>query len=186
MIDAARRGDLSFYGDAGRCIHFMHYLALQLFRTRAVKEKTFRLQAEQGGFDLSNCWNIISHITAANVGLTLFLERANRPLIRLEAPPGAEFVTGDQPILNFLHGHSAEAYGLYYPISPKVALVLGDPVVPSPFEAGRATAEAVRRLNDRIAEMSFEQLFAASPQALEPYLTVGQPPIAQASTSAGS
>lgn len=169
MIADARAGDLSFYADDARCIHFLHFLVLQLFRTRAVKEKVFRLQAEQGGYDLANCWNIISHICAANVGLTLFLERRRRPLILLENSTEVEFITGDQPVLNLFRGQG-DAYSPYYPISPTRALMLGDPDVPSPFAEKALTVDDVRDLNRRIADASLEQIFGASCQSLAPFV----------------
>jgi len=169
MVEAARAGDLGFYTDDARCIHFLHYLVLQLFRTKAVKEKVFRLQAEQGGYDLTNCWNILSHISATNVGLTLFLERRRRTLTLLENHTEVDFITGDQPVLNLLHGQG-DAYSPYYPIGPRAALVLSDPDVPCPLSGRPLTAVDVLGLNRRIADAALEQLFAASAEPLGPFL----------------
>jgi hypothetical protein len=87
------------------------------------------------------------------------------------------FITGDQPIIN-LHGggeKSPATLSWYYPISPRVALLLPavdeDPIV----STTSLTSAQVRHLNARMVAASQRQVFAQSRSALEPYAKASSP-----------
>jgi hypothetical protein len=71
ILNAIKNRDLSFYSDAKLCGQFMHFLSLQYFRTKGVKDRILARTTEQAGFSLARCWNILSHIFAVNVGASL-------------------------------------------------------------------------------------------------------------------
>jgi hypothetical protein len=104
-----------------------------------------------------------------NIGCGLFLERKKRRLVVVRNDTAVPFVTGDQPVTN-LHGDGEtppEILSLYYPISPRLALYLGEPdeVTDTPFEA--MTAKAATYLNLRIAKASHSQVYAQTPDLLK-------------------
>jgi hypothetical protein len=73
-LESALTGDLSFYDDE-RCIPFLHYLCTQYMRTKGIKERTIALCNADRSADLSRVWNVLIHMSAANIGASLFLER---------------------------------------------------------------------------------------------------------------
>jgi hypothetical protein len=78
------------------------------------------------------------------------------------------FITSDQPVIN-LHVNREtppEMLSLYYPISPRMALYLGEPndSTDIPFEA--MTASGATHLNLRIAKASHSQVYAQTPHPL--------------------
>lgn len=161
-------GDFSWYENSEDCIVFCNFVGAQHMRTRGVKERTISRLKERMGLDVSRIWDILALIFGFNVGCSLFLERKRRRLIAVRNDTGVPFITGDQPVTN-LHGNGEtppETLSLYYPISPLLALYLGEPneVTDTPFEA--MTASAATYLNLMIAKASHRQVYAQTPDPL--------------------
>ena len=118
------------------------------------------------GVDVSRIWDILALIFGFNIGCGLFLERKKRRLIAVRNDTDVPFITGDQPVMN-LHGTGEmppEILSLYYPISPRLAVYLGEPdeVTDIPFEA--MTARAATYLNLRVGKVSRSQRLRSDPR----------------------
>src|SRR5215471_7928870 len=79
-LEALRRGDVAFFTDDTHAMKFAYFLAVQHFRTSAIKERIVVRLQERMNFDMSRCWPVLSHIFASNVGFSLFAERKRSPL----------------------------------------------------------------------------------------------------------
>ncbi len=167
-LEKIKAGDLSFWNDDEECIVFFDYLLSQYMRTKAIREKTIsRLKANMA-MDLSRIWNVLAIMFGTNIGSSLFVERGRRKLIVLENRTGAEFLTGDQPVLNLLGKGPEPTTGvmLYYPISPSRALLLTEAEGVSPYSSETLTDADVAALNDRVVKAAHRQVFARSRSSL--------------------
>ena len=115
---------------------------------------------------------IMTHMMATNIGLSIYREKKKRQLVLVENTTDVAFITGDQPIIN-LHGDgekSPTALSWYYPISPRLALLLPEVDEEAVVSTTSLTAAQVSDLNARIVAGSHRQVFAAARSALEPYV----------------
>lgn len=175
VFDAIRRKDLSFYDDPGLCGQFTHFLSLQNLRTKGVRERFFAADRANPtpGINAERCWNIIAHITAVEAGASLLLDRRKRPLFLLENDTETPFATGDQPVVNLLGASRCEQPRLsafYYPVSPRLAVVLDEVEERTGLSSGAVSAAQVKQLNRAIQRASHKQVFASSREVLQPFL----------------
>jgi hypothetical protein len=175
VFDAIRRKDLSFYNDPEFCGQFAHFLSLQNLRTKGVRERFLAAERERpsgfgGGFSAERCWNIIAHCAAVNAGASLLLERKKRPLILLENDTGTPFITGDQPTVNLLgasRGETPRLLAFYYPVSPKLAVILDEVQERTGFPPGHVSVGQAEMLNRKIQQAAHKQVFASLRHVLE-------------------
>jgi hypothetical protein len=168
LLESALRKDISFYSDQQSCITLCHFLATQHMRTKGPKVKTIEILKQKDGLDASRVWGILSHMFAANIGRSVFMERKKRNLVLVENTTDVAFITGDQPLIN-LHGDGEKppaTLSWYYPISPRLALFLTEVDEEPNFTTAGLTSAQVDDLNARIAGASHNQVFAQSPSAL--------------------
>jgi hypothetical protein len=170
-IAALRRRDASVYADDKQCIPFLHFLCLQSLRTKGVRDKVAAKTSEVNGFSIARCWNILRHIFAVNVGVSLYLDRKKRPLWILENDTDIPFITGDQPVVNLFPStrpdKPPELLALYYPLSPSTALIIDEVEHRCGYTSGAISTEQARTLNCRIREASYRQLFGSSEEVLQ-------------------
>jgi hypothetical protein len=136
-----------------------------------VRDKVAARTSEVNGFSIARCWNILRHIFAVNVGVSLYLERKKRPLWMLENDTGIPFITGDQPVVNLLPSPNPdkppELLALYYPLSPSTVLIIDEVNRRCGYTSGAISVEQVRTLNRRISEASHHQLLGSSKRVLQ-------------------
>jgi hypothetical protein len=177
-LEAARHGDISFYKEDKKVGSFLQFLATQHFRTKGIRERVSERFRKRENFDISRCWNVISHIMATALGAALYKERGQRALVLVRNETKYPFITGDQPMANLLgrsyQDESPAHLALYYPISPKLALFLDEPGHPYGLPNVVSSSEQVRTLNSEIIRRSHKQLFADRPGVLEELITEGQ------------
>ncbi|MCL4485127.1 MAG: DUF4238 domain-containing protein [Nitrospirae bacterium] len=169
IMAAIRQRDISFYNDDEQCIKFLHFLSLQLFRTKGVRERVIK-KSYPADFNIDNCWNILRNIHAMDVGDNLFLDRKKRPLFLIENNTGVPFITGDQPVINlFSSPQPTEALtmlALYYPITPWLAIILDEAEERCGYGTGVISIDQVFKLNREMHAASFAQVFAHSREVL--------------------
>jgi hypothetical protein len=168
LLAPTLQADVEWYQNDQHCISFCNFIAAQHMRTRNVKEKTIARLKDRVGLDISRVWNILGLILGFNIGCALFLERKRRRLILLQNDTGMQFITGDQPLIN-LHGDGEsppESLSFYYPLSPRLALYLGEPEESPVRSFDALTADAVLELNLRIARASHSQTYAHAADSL--------------------
>lgn len=171
VFDAIRNKDLSFYHDPVLCGQFAHFLSLQHLRTKGMRERMFAtVTALPEGFSLERCWPVLRHAAAVNIGGSLLIERHKRPLVLLENDTGIPFITGDQPTVNLLApplGEKPRLLALYYPVSPRLAVILDEADEPTDFRQGQVSMAQVQTLNGCIQRAAHKQVFASEREVLD-------------------
>ena len=164
LLKRALEKDLSFYADEQSCISLFLFLASQHMRTKGIRVKTIDRVRTGNGLDISRVWIVMSHMLAFNIGMGRFLARKKIRLVLVENATDLEFIAGDQPLIN-LHGDgetSPDTLSWYYPISPRLALLLPEVGEEPVISTATLTSEQVRKLNLHMAAASHRQVFAHS------------------------
>lgn len=156
--------DISFYKNDDDSMKFSYYIATQYMRTKKIKERIIEELKEKSHIDLTRIWVILSEFFSENIAATLFVERKRRSLTLIKNSTGMEFITGDQPVINLemKYPESASELVLYYPISPRLALVLSEVDRDPPFKHEKFDASQVTKLNSMMFDACYDQVFAAS------------------------
>ncbi len=170
LLKRALNKDIGFYSNEQSCITLFHYLASQHMRTKGIKVKTIEVLNQASGLDVSRVWAIMSHMLASNIGMNLYLQRKKRRLFLVENMTDLEFITGDQPLINLRGGGEKSPVTLswYYPISPRLALLLPEVDEEPTVSTANLTSALVRNLNANIVAASHRQVFAQSRSSLDP------------------
>ncbi len=168
-LDQVLEGDISFYDRADTAIPFCRYIAAQLLRTKGTKERVIDRVNKINGIDLAPIWTVVNYMFAINIGASFYIERDRRSLTLLENKTDIPFITGDQPVLNLLGGDGnqpPEHCVLYYPVSPTLALILGEVNEPPPYTNESFNSDQASDLNSRIYKACHRQVFAGSEASL--------------------
>lgn len=169
---AIRNGDFSFYDDPSECVGFAHYIATQYMRTKGIKVRTIEIFQRNMGVDISRIWDIASLMQGVNIGCSLFLGRKRQQLVLLHNDTNAEFITGDQPVIN-LHGSDRSKAPtqlcMYYPVDPRVALVWGEVDEKIPYTSETLMSHQVQELNGKMFAASHSQVFGRTAAVLESF-----------------
>ncbi len=163
-LERALNRDVGFYADDQECIPFLNYLCTQYMRTRGIKEGVL----EKSPF-LERIWNIAIHMSATNIGGSLYLERKRRALIIIDNRTDVPFITGDQPAINLkgTRPEPTDRLSIFYPIAPHAALLMADVDEEPTFPADGLTRDQASTLNRLIFRASYKQVFARTAEDLE-------------------
>ncbi|MGJ4941433.1 DUF4238 domain-containing protein [Bradyrhizobium sp. HKCCYLS1011] len=163
-LERALKGDIGFYADDKECIAFLNYLCTQYMRTRGIKERVLEM-----GPSMERIWNIFIHMSSTNIGASLYRERKQRALIIVNNRTDTPFITGDQPAINLKSTRPAltDRLSIFYPISPRSALLMADVDEEPMFPADGLTRDQASTLNRMIFSASYTQAFARSAECLE-------------------
>ncbi|MEW5687670.1 MAG: DUF4238 domain-containing protein [Pseudomonadota bacterium] len=163
--------DTSFLADSKAAPAFLHFLSLQNFRTKRVRERVLGMQRDSGiPITFERSWNVLCHILATSTTWSLYNDRHKLRLVLLDNATGVPLMTGDQPLINLLSGGDwppPEKLAWYYPLSPARAMVLTEPPYIYASERVQLSVDDVHRLNGRIHSASHEQLYSVSREQLE-------------------
>lgn len=179
-LDLLQKGNTAFYDDIEDNISFNIFLATQYMRTKNMRTNFIR-NIEKMKFDLpqysiyyeqltagnpDSVWGITRHILATNLAANLYLNRDNISMILLKNDTSIRLITGDQPVINtFAVGLNSfeppEKLELYYPITPKIAILIKETSQKSnPTLVMRLGEKDVLNYNQMIIEQSHEQIFS--------------------------
>lgn len=165
IFDDLKNKDISFYDDGLKSVSFLSFISVQYFRTKGIQRRVFEKKFPL--INIENCWNILRIILGMNLGFSLFVVRKKRPLILIENITNVPFITSDQPVINLFSLPEANQHlALYYPISPSLALILGESDVCCGFENGSLTEEKVLELNRKIQSFAELQIYGHSEEVL--------------------
>ena len=167
-------GDLSFYNDQKECIRFLHFLATQYMRTKGIKVRTIQMFGDTYGHDLTRIWDIMSFMCAVEFSASLFVQRERRSVDLVHNRTSTTFITGDQPVIDLLAKRpnaEVEKVSLYYPLGPRVALLLTEVDEAPQYATDTLTSAQVEELNKKMLENSHSQVFAQTKEPLSGLLT---------------
>jgi hypothetical protein len=169
QLEALRNQDLGFLDSEAETASFFHFLSVQYLRTKKMKDTALGVISGCGitipGFDLERAWGLFNHISANNIGYYLCTHRDQIKFTLLHSPEDMEFVTSDQPAINMQSvylpaGQVPDGFDIYYPVSPRTALLLE---ADQP-EGGRShrvlEPEEVNDYNRVILKTSHQQVFS--------------------------
>lgn len=172
ILAALQGSDTALLREPESFMRFCLFVSAQMLRTPtdlALVQTHIDGSALEG--DIQAVWGLLRTVFVGVMAFTLGKSMQRTKLIYLSAPPGAEFVVGDQPVIN-LAGSSdptipPEHLVMYFPVSPTLAAVVDFHSVGRSVGKGTPDAEHVGWLNQRMAESADVQVFAASRVALE-------------------
>lgn len=175
-LECLHNKDVAFFETDKGFTDFIYYLCVQYMRTKKIREsniKAFGSTPHENAINKS--WNIISHILATNMGGSLYIDRKNLKLMMIENNTKNDFITGDQPVINIfslitLKDEPIENIVFYYPISPKLAILV---IEKNRFEGMTllsVTEQDVGSYNKAIIQCSFEQVFSLKRSTLDQIL----------------
>lgn len=173
FIDSLRNEDTSFFNDEEKRAKFILFIMVQYCRTKKTKDTIGKVDGK-GYIDFEKAWNIIVHIIASGVGMTVYSESENWELLGLNNKTEIPFITSDQPVINLHATEKIEKYKklshdefeLYYPITPKYSVVL-KLKNKAYLNYSNLDQDTVTILNSKIKESSHIQVFSNSREYLE-------------------
>jgi hypothetical protein len=172
---ALAKGDMTFAEDKSEWIDFCTFLATQYFRTRRQRDRVLQPGSPVATETRERTWPLLVHLMATNMAWHLLVNRDTKTLRLLTNVAQEDFITSDQPVVN-LHAsprdHKAVPMDseLFYPVTPRTAVLLGRHNLPWLSEGTEASAEVVDLLNEQIVAHAERQLFARSKSTLSRYV----------------
>ena len=160
ILDALRSQNDTFYQDEVRCGDFLYFLSMQYFRTAKMRGAQIKIPRPVPGHDPRRTAHIVNHIYATNVAAGLFRDRKAYRIVFLKNATAIPFVAGDQPVINMLDPSATDDLELYYPLSPRLAMVLTKDVGKFPDRTRNVTSFEVERHNYAIYSKSEDQIYS--------------------------
>lgn len=174
------KGNTEFFNTELGFIEFIYFLNVQYLRTKKIKENVVKgFALNKPHINMLGCWNVLSHIFAVNAVHSFCLDRGNYKLVLIKNNSDLEFITGDQPVINIFSlsapkNEALERLAFYYPISPKLAvLVIEKHYFEGKFEL-TYDEKSVRSHNKAIVSSSLEQVFSSNREILEELYVVSE------------
>ncbi len=174
-IDSILREDISFYDSDDGCMHFAYYICMQYMRTNKIQESIVRNFANFNQFNIENSWPVMRHIFTTNMAWSFFAERERFKMVLIKNNTDIPFITGDQPVINTYAqeklGHDIiKEIELYYPVSPKLAILISEKEHFKNETKFCAYEQEVERYNKAICKSSHEQIYADSEETISLYI----------------
>ena len=171
--------DLSFFERDKDHIGFLIYICLQYFRTKKIKDLTPDIN-DFFGFKFMNMENFVAFLRlygATNVGASIYREKGLWKLVLLRNQSDVPFITCDQPVTNtYAFGKPVDTQvddlAFYYPITPKLALLVTQDKRYSHTDASDVDEMEVNTYNAIAVNASHEQMYSNDEQVLKDLLTV--------------
>lgn len=171
FLDGLLASVTNFITDEDNVVKFIHYLCIQYFRTKKMKEKVASAVSGLDLLDTDKVWNILSHVFSTSVAWAIYAERSEWSLVILENHTKSSFITCDQPIVNTFAAFGRQINGhdeleLYYPLSPEKAILLTKRVEYKGMSSKVLDEAEASSYNDIMIDMSYEQIYSASQDQL--------------------
>lgn len=139
---------------------FLYVLSLQYFRTVKMREGLSNIPGYVPGHYPRRTAAVLNHIHATNVGAGLYRERKAYRIVFLGNVTAIPFIAGDQPVINMLDPKATDDLELYYPLAPRLAMVLTKEAVNFPDRTRNVTRFEVERYNYAIYSRSDDQVYS--------------------------
>jgi hypothetical protein len=174
LLAKLREADTRFLdNDDDATIHFFWFIGMQYMRTPRMARDVVASAREIPGFNAEAAWGLLRTILGTNLAQSYYLRRRVLRLTFLDAPADTEFITGDQPIINVRAVGLPEGQGpaegeleLYYPLTPKRAMLIAFDATELTTEQRSLTAEETTTYNAMIVSKSHQQVYARTEDAL--------------------
>jgi len=167
-LDFLKQEDLSFYQQEEQAMNFLLFISEQYFRTKKMRSAIEKIPSQ----NLKTIWPILRHIHASQMALNLYTTRDRYTLVLLKNGSHAPLLTGDQPIINTKvvpeeRDKPPEKLEMYYPVSPKLAVLLTEKEKGKTYSPTVLHYEEVERYNRMIVAHALEQVYSNCKPSLE-------------------
>jgi len=150
------------------------FIALQYLRTPSMRRKIGAVNTDEiPGFDIETAWGVLRTVYSTTFAAGLYLRRSLMRVTFLHASPERGFITGDQPVVNVGDSQNEALVQLYYPLSPRLAMLLAFNAKPSSSSEVELSFEETCSYNRRMAAAADRQLYAAALADFGDVRTVG-------------
>lgn len=179
LLKELQLGRTAFFDNEENMSDFMLFLCMQYFRTNKLKQNYLKVVAEiseklpneWSNIDLSKIWNILTVVFATNMGATLYALRENYDWCIINNSTETPFITIDQPVVNLKGNYeleqSTEELELFYPLSPKLALLISEKKNGNSNKIDITNSEYIEMYNERLLIIAEEQVYSNSKQYME-------------------
>lgn len=156
-------------------VEFLYFLCVQYMRTKQMKESVIKgVNTHDKNYNIERCWNLLSHIFATNIVHSFCDDRDHYKLVLIRNTSSRGFITGDQPVINIFSindpkGGDSERLAFYYPISPKLAILIIEKKYFSGISELDFDEKSVNSHNQAIVGSSLDQIFARDKDDLESF-----------------
>ena len=159
-----RAGDASFWQSEEEASDFCMFLGTQYMRTARMRNAV-HASVLPAGLDLTRVWPVESHFWATEIGAAFYRHRHRTRATIAINDTAIPFVTGDQPVINLKPQQDLEPV-FYYPVSPRIALMLGIEDSDCPVVTRSLGVIEVERLNYDIYRWSDDQIYGTDTNQL--------------------
>ncbi|ENM1934612.1 DUF4238 domain-containing protein [Vibrio cholerae] len=175
FLDGLLNNETNYLTDEENAIEFIHYLCVQYFRTKNMKESVGAAVSTLGLLDTDKAWNILSHTLSTSLAWSIYAERSQWNLVILENQTASRFLTSDQPIINTYAAFGKQVKDhdeleFYYPLSPEKALLLTKKDEYKGISSKSLNELEASGYNDIMIDMSHEQIYSFQKEQLEMYV----------------
>jgi hypothetical protein len=174
LLNSLRAENDDFYQDMIRAGDFIYFLCLQYFRTAKMREGFSRLISPVPGHDPRRTAGALLHVCATAVSASLFKEKRAYGIAFLRNETPVPFIAGDQPVLNMLDPKKTDDLALYYPLSPRLAMLLTKDAVKYPNKARLISQLEVESYNYAIYSKSEDQVYSDDATYLRSLVAMGK------------
>lgn len=165
-------GDTSFFDTDKGAAHFLNYICMQYLRTKKMQDALLSGLTSANRDQIIKCKNLIRIVFSSKLASNLYVNRSNYKLVIAENISNSPFITSDQPVINFLNTETEQYdqtmnFGLYYPLSPNLAVFLVEKNVFSSRKKMSFNQSLVEEFNQIMFDASHEQIYASSETQLQ-------------------
>ncbi|GHX73058.1 DUF4238 domain-containing protein [Vibrio cholerae] len=167
--------DTSFFKTKEGAADFLSYICMQYLRTKKQQDSIINGFGNNDKERIINCINLIRIIFSNKLAANLYLNRHEYKVVIAENISMLDFLTCDQPVINFLNidtpvGKDSVGFGLYYPISPRLAVFFVERSIFGSVENLTFDETTVREFNSMVIASAHEQVYASSKDQLRCFL----------------
>lgn len=180
ILEALINERLDILDNKQNMIEFMMFFGHQITRTKTFRDAVFHNQPRRNALEIKtadtivHAWWFISYILGMNIGWSLYSSRNKDRHSLLINDTKLPFITSDHPVVN-VHSCVSETdlsppqhSDLYYPISPRIAYIIGDS---ERFTSGMNFIDeaSADELNTKITTQAMVHIIGNSESALISY-----------------
>ncbi|KII75618.1 DUF4238 domain-containing protein [Vibrio renipiscarius] len=184
VISKLAKGRLSVLNNEANFIHFCHFIGHQFARTKSFKSTANvmtnrmpeKLENQQYLAKISmECRWFSNYLIGENFGASLYQTNHFDNYCMLINHTEEPFITSDQPVVNVhesitdeIKQISVNECDLYYPLSPKYALIISSS---NNYPKGvlKANLSMVQKLNTKLAEKAHMHIFGSQESVVKKY-----------------
>jgi len=164
-------GDTNFLDEIEKKNDFLHLVYIQYFRTKKAYDIAMSILNNELPNQQDSFKNVLFPLLEY---FRLLVEKGicmqSRNIALIHNSTDLPFITCDQPVINLCEYNPVtddiDKFILYYPLSPKIALIVNDDSVD---ESWNNNEEKVKWYNGKMVESSYEQIYSNNKEVLECY-----------------